>query len=455
MNELVYKTILDYNLINKNDKIVVAISGGADSMALLDFLLNKMSKYNLKLIACHINHMLRDSESLRDELFVKEYCNKNNIILESVRIDINKISNKNKMGIEQCAREERYKFLYKISNIYKAKIATAHTLSDKTETFIMNFTRGSSLNGLCSIPYKRDNIIRPFINCTRYQIENYCKDNDIEYITDSSNNETIYTRNKIRLYVLPILKEINPNIENNIKNLTYSLSEDNKYLNNIAELQFKNIKENEKIDINKIIDIELPILTRIINIFLKENNIDSSNKNIYSIVKIIKSKKGKINISKDKYICIENDTLYIKYYNENNKSNIYDYFEYEIKNNSIIRIDDIYYKFVISKSKKIVENKQISKNISISYIDYDKIVGNIIFRQKKPSDKIKLSKLGYNKSIKKLFNESKIPIKDRYKLPVLTDNLGVIWLDKFGCNIRISPDKNTKNYLIIIKYFYL
>lgn len=449
MNKTAIKTIFDNKLIEKNDTIVIGVSGGADSMSLLHFLSNNFDEYNLKIIVCHINHMLRGEESDRDEKVVEDYCKINNIKFYSEHINVKELSEKLKKSIEQTARDCRYECLEKVAKKYNAKVATAHTLSDKLETFIINFTRGCSLNGLCSIPVKRDNIIRPLIDCSRLQIEEYCKENNIHFIIDSSNKQDIYTRNKIRLNVIPLLKEINPNIEHNINNLIYYISDDNDYLNEIAEKTYKSCIQENKLNLKTIYQLDNPILYRIISIFLKENDMEINNYNIMTIGNFIKTKDGKLNIEKDKYVEIKDDYLEI---DDEIPEKPYEYFKYLVEDNNIIKIDDASYKFIITDDKKLVENDQNLKNTSISYIDYDKIIGSLTFRQKEAGDKIKLKGTMHHKTIKKLLNENKIPIEERYKLPLLEDEDSIIWLDEFEEIDRVSIDQDTKRYLNIIKY---
>ena len=208
-----------YKLIEKNDSVAVALSGGADSVSLLHMLCSVKEKYNLTLYAIHINHMIRGEEAERDEEFCREFCKKLSVKLFVKKINVPSIAEKEKISTELCGRNVRYKEFDELSKKLNCKIATAHTLSDNAETLMINLVRGTSLNGLCAIPERRDYIIRPLILCDRAYIENYCHENSLDYVTDSTNLTDDYTRNKIRHNVITELKKINPSFEASLKRL--------------------------------------------------------------------------------------------------------------------------------------------------------------------------------------------------------------------------------------------
>ena len=199
-------TLIKYSMLENTDEIIVGFSGGADSTCLLYILNLLKDEFDFKIHAAHVNHSLRGNESERDEKFVRDFCEKNSIKLSVLKVDIFKMSKIEGKSLEECGREVRYNFFNSLC-ANKSKIATAHNLNDCEETMFFNLTRGSGLKGLCSIPAVRENIIRPLIRCSRDEIENFCKENSIQYVTDSSNLSDDYTRNKIRHNIIPILKD--------------------------------------------------------------------------------------------------------------------------------------------------------------------------------------------------------------------------------------------------------
>lgn len=228
LKEKVLETINKYNLIQNGDKIVVGVSGGPDSICLIDILYNikidEDIKLNFDLVVAHINHMIRD-EAEEDEEFVKNYCENKDILFVSKQVDVQNLAKINKMGTEEAGREVRYKFFWEIlekSNC--TKIATAHTKCDNGETVLMNIIRGSGISGLKGIRPKRDDIfIKPLIRVLREEIESYCYENNLNPRHDKTNDENIYTRNKIRNILIPLIKdEFNPNIIETLDRLSRS-----------------------------------------------------------------------------------------------------------------------------------------------------------------------------------------------------------------------------------------
>ena len=204
MKQKIIKTIEENNLISKGDSIVIGLSGGADSVFLTLILNEIKDEFNLKLKAVHINHQLRGDESERDMLFCKNLCKKLDIDFVCEKIDVKAQAKLRNKGIEEAAREIRYEcFKNECEN---GKIATAHNLDDLAETLIFNITRGSGVLGLCSIPIKRENIIRPILYVSREEIEQYLKNANQDFVVDSTNLTDDYSRNKIRHNVIPTLK---------------------------------------------------------------------------------------------------------------------------------------------------------------------------------------------------------------------------------------------------------
>lgn len=447
MNQTAIKTIKENKLLNFGDAIIIGVSGGADSMALLNMLINLKSEYNLKLYVCHINHCLRGNQSEKDMIFVENYCKQNNIECFVLKKDINSLAKQKNISIELCAREVRYDFFNTISTRYSGKIATAHNLNDNIETLILNLTRGSGLKGLCGIPVKRDNIIRPLINCTRHQIENYCNKNNIDFVIDSTNLQDIYTRNHIRLNILPELCKINPNYLENISRTISLINQDETYINKTAQDIFEKNFSDNKINLNALYSLDNAILNRIIYYFLKNFNLKISNNNISYISQIICEKQGKLNIEKNKFIEFKDGFLY---YYEHKKSET-EYFEFPFKLGEFFsKTNEKYNSFVLDINDYNNFLKNNKKPLYIS-IDYDKIKCKLVLRQKITGDKICLPYKNCTKTIKKLFNEYKIDLNQRLRLFLLTDNNKVIALEEFGCDKSVEVTDNTKNVLIIQK----
>lgn len=256
LEEKVLETIKKYNLLQEKDTVIVAVSGGPDSMCLLNALVNLKEKLKLNKIAvAHVNHMLRE-EAQEETEYVKKYCENKNIEIYIKYANIKEISENNKISEETAGREERYKFFEEIeSKINANKIAIAHNLNDNAETVLMHFIRGTGINGLTGIkPYRDGKYIRPLIECDRKEIEEYCKEKKLNPRYDKSNLDNNYTRNKIRNLLIPELKEnYNPNIISGINKLSRIVLKEEEYINKILLETYNEIllqKEDNKITIN-------------------------------------------------------------------------------------------------------------------------------------------------------------------------------------------------------------
>ena len=241
----VLDTIKKYNLIEDGDKIVLGVSGGPDSISMLD-ILNKIKNEGLikfEIVVAHINHMIRE-EAIEDEKYVQQYCQKNGIEYYCKRIDVQEIANNNKIGTEEAGRKARYDFFDEIlQKTNSNKIGIAHNKNDKVETVIMHLLRGSGLSGLKGIePIREEKYIRPLIECGRDEIEKYCEENKLEPRIDKTNFENEYTRNKIRNIVIPYIKqEFNPNIIETVNRLSEVITEENDYMDKIAKETYNRI----------------------------------------------------------------------------------------------------------------------------------------------------------------------------------------------------------------------
>lgn len=249
LEKKVLKTIELYNMIENGDKIVIGVSGGPDSMTLLNILNNLKEKLNIKIYVAHINHMIR-KEAEEETEYVREFCSKLNIEFFAKKIKVEEEAKKLKIGTEEAGRNIRYAFFEEVANKVGAnKIATAHNSNDNAETVLMNIIRGTSTSGLKGIEKVRDEkFIRPIIECNRNEIEEYCKEQKLNPKFDKSNQENIYTRNKIRNLLIPYLqKEFNPNIIEGINRLSNIAEEEEIFLNKVVKSEYKKLLISENV----------------------------------------------------------------------------------------------------------------------------------------------------------------------------------------------------------------
>lgn len=301
LEEKVLNTINKYNMIQSGDGIVIGVSGGPDSMTLLNILNNLKEKLNIKLYVAHINHSIR-KEADEETEYVKDFCKKIDVEFFAKKVKVEEIAKELKMGTEEAGRNIRYEFFEEVAHKVGAnKIATAHNLNDNAETVLMNIIRGTSVSGLKGIDKVRDGkYIRPIIECSRAEIEDYCKEKNLNPRYDKSNNENIYTRNKIRNLLIPFLqKEFNPNIVEGINRLSQIAIEEEQFINKVVEKEYEklqiavdnniilNLKEFNKLDY--VIKSKL-ILYTISKVYGKTSGIEK--KHIDDIIKLCDNNIG-------------------------------------------------------------------------------------------------------------------------------------------------------------------
>ncbi|MDR1150186.1 MAG: tRNA lysidine(34) synthetase TilS [Clostridiales bacterium] len=398
------------------DTLIVAVSGGADSVALLFNLLKIKKFFKIKIIVAHVNHSLRGDESLRDEVFVKKICDEKKISFVCQKVDTKKFAFENGISIEEAARILRYDFLEKIRIKNKAKkIAVAHNKNDCVETIFLKLIRGSGIKALAGIKLINKNIIRPFINISREEIINYCIENNINYVNDSSNDELRYDRNKIRHKVIKVFREINNNFVNNMMRNCEIINDEDIFLDNLAfDFIKKNVIDENKIRIFDFKKLSIVLKRRVIKILLeKKLKIDSKKINFCKIKNII----DLLDKNNNKFIFID-------------KKNRAYRTKDEIVFNSNYEKKDFYYNIMIDKKifiREIKKNIVVSRNENLNLDNnfyfkknfFCKDIKRLLIRNFRVGDKIFFGQLNGHKKIKKILSEKKVSILDRNNITVL------------------------------------
>lgn len=414
--DTVKKTIEKYKLFSDGDSVLVGLSGGADSVCLTHVLYTLSKTMNIKLYTSHINHGIRDYEALRDENFVRDFSNRLGIECFTLSADVPKISREQGLSEETVGRDIRYDFFEKTCKTHNIKcVATAHNKNDNAETLIMNFMRGGATNGLCGIPYKRGNIIRPILDLTRDEIEEYCTENGLEYMTDSTNLTEEYTRNKIRHTLIPyIQKEFNSGFVKTVTDNAHLVKEDNVYLDGIAMDFYKKYVANGTVNLNDFNNVDIAIKRRILRLMLSKiyggfNNISA----VYiADILAIADKTSGSSVNLPKGIVAKNE--YGKIVLTNNTS-IVPEFSLEVT--------------VPCENVKLTE---INKTISVSFADDRKKdgaiyiscanVGKIVIRNRRNGDKFQPIGMVGTKKVKEYFIDKKIPRNMRDTVPIIEIN---------------------------------
>lgn len=406
-----------YNLIENNDTIVVGFSGGPDSVFLVEMLKKLQYFFNFKIYLVHINHLLRGEDADSDENFSFEYAKKNNLEIFIKRIPVKEIAKEVGKTLEEVGREERYKFFFEIyEKVGANKIATAHNKDDQIETFLFRLIRGTSLQGLEGIKIKNNNIIRPISEIYKKDILEYLNKNEIQYKIDKTNFENEFTRNSIRLDLIPFIEE-RYNIK--FKDKIFSLIEEIRENNQNNSLSLSNYTDSE----NRIILEKIKFLSdfdkkNLFSLFLNQKNIEFNRNKIDEINSLIKS-NGTKKIDLDKTYRIVKD--YTHLYIEVKKEDC-------VINNNVIQLkipsEQIFDNFKIHIN--IAENLDIPKKKNQYLLDalYNDIIE---VRYRKEGDRIFLDE-NHSKKVKEVFIDQKIPKDIRDRLPIFLYNNKIFWI---------------------------
>ncbi|WRS28059.1 tRNA lysidine(34) synthetase TilS [Oscillospiraceae bacterium MB08-C2-2] len=453
MNHKARQTIEEYNMLRPGDRVVVGVSGGADSVALLCFLEGLAHKMGLSLSVCHMNHSLRGEESDRDQSFVEALCKAKNISCKVKKLNIAEMALKSGLSIEESARRERYLFFEEVALPIGAKIATAHTLSDSIETMLLNLLRGTGLAGLCGIPPVRGSVIRPLIRCSREEIEAYCRRERLDYVTDSTNLENDYTRNQLRHQVIPVFKEMNPSFETVAGRAIDLLSADRVLLEEMTSASLNKIKKGQALERDGFLQLDRALQKRVLALFLEGEGYSRDNKRIEDMLKFARQGSGGVPLAADAAFSCDSETLYIKKAHRSQP-----FFEQEVLLEKVF-FEKVTYECPIICGKTVVltvtgyeyfeKTANLEKNQFKNCLDYDRIDEIVRIRQRQEGDCLSLPDRKLTKLVRKLFNEAKLPIEERARRLLLADSGGVLWVEGFGTDLRCQVTKETRRILSI------
>jgi tRNA(Ile)-lysidine synthase len=436
MVKLFKSFISNNNLCDKNDTILVTVSGGIDSVVLLDLFFRE--NYNIAL--AHCNFKLRNKESDNDELFVKSLCEKYKIKNHFIAFDTKEYATQQGISIEMAARKLRYNWFNKLCNDYNySKVAVGHHLNDSIETIFINLLRGTGINGITGIAPKNENIIRPLLFATREQIEEYAKLNNLKYRNDSSNKSTVFIRNIIRHKIIPEFKKINPSFEKTMMQNTENLKNASTIFNNHIEKTTRDIVikngNQYKISIDKLNN--LPEKQTWLFEFL--NKFGFSFDNVVNIISKLNTNAGKQFFSNTHQLLIDRDYLLIEEQNKSNRNFIA---------NNISELSEL--PVNISVSVVEPENFILDKNQLTANIDLDKIKFPVSIRKWQDGDYFYPLGMNKKKKLSDFFIDNKINRFAKDKTWIFSDAENrIFWVGGLRIDNRFKVTDNTKNILIL------
>ncbi len=445
MLDVFESNLIDNQLLNEGDGVVLGVSGGPDSMAMLDMFLKIREKWRLSLFVVHVNHGFRGDLAERDAVSVEAYCHTNDIAFYRFDYNVMNLAEKWSMSFEEAGRKVRYQAFEKIrDDVNGHRIAVAQNKNDQAETILMRLMRGTGIDGLKGIPLKRGQyIIRPVLFMSRSEIEQYCDLNAVPVCHDHTNDETIYTRNKIRHELLPYIEsQFNGQIVDGLYRLGNMLGHDVSYIESSLDeklvqdgVELSSLTKLEVSWFNKIHTALKPRLIRRIIQLRGDGLKDITHAQIDELLKIISlNKHGKRKVISGIEFSIEYDTLYFRKLNElGSKSTLK---SIDVNALELRELD------LSEFSAYSLESNEVS-------IDLGKVDGKLSARYRKDGDKFQPKGMQGTKKLKKFFIDLKIPAEKRDTTPLICDESGIIWVVGHRLSERVRVDENTRRVGII------
>lgn len=414
------KYISEKGLFGKTDKLVVALSGGADSVALLRILLS----LGYDCVAAHCNFHLRAAESDRDEDFVRKLCAGLSVPLEVVHFQTSDYARENSLSIEMAARELRYGWFDEIRKKYGAScIAVAHHRDDSVETFLLNLSRGTGINGLKGIMPKNGFIVRPLLEAGRDDILEYLRQIGQDYVTDSTNLEDIYTRNKIRLDIIPLFKQINPSFCESVFETAQRLADVAAIYRQAMNSSIERVMVSlYGMSIEKLLCEVSP--QAVLYEWLSPLGFNSSQ--IKDVMRSLKSTSGKMFFSNDWVLLRDREQLLLRERNAGEE-------DYRLN----VRMFSVESGFEVPKCN------------NIAYIDADKLCGELKLRKWKSGDKFVPFGMKGFKKVRDYLRDRKLSLFEKENVMVVTSGEEIVWLVNERTDNRFRIDSKTVNVVEI------
>ncbi|OGC23346.1 tRNA lysidine(34) synthetase TilS [candidate division WOR-1 bacterium RIFOXYB2_FULL_42_35] len=448
IKEKFIETVNEFKMFKKGDTVLAAVSGGADSVALLNLLASCQEQFKLKLHVAHLNHLLRKNDAELDVRYVQNISQSLGIPAIVEAIDVAEFAKTHKLGIEAAARKVRYGFLERVAERIGAnKIAVGHTADDNVETFLMRLLRGSGIKGLCGIPAKRGMIIRPMIRLWRRQIEDYVGSLKLVPRRDYTNYESKYMRSRVRMKLIPQLKLYNLNIKEIILQTILLLTEDKAYLEAKAEKVLNEVilsrgQDELQLKIARLKEAELPIQGHVLRraIYeLKGDLLDFSYSHIQDILaKLDAEEKWELHLPGGAFVLGNRGILTLS----RNKPNKIEpvTFCYTLTVPGEIEIKEIGKRLVA----EVIGRKELGEDPEIAFLDHDFLAKKLIVRSRSEGDSFSPLGMRGSKKIQDFLIDEKVPEEVRDTIPIVTSGKDIVWVGGMRIDERVKVKKNSR-----------
>lgn len=422
------RTVTEQNMLHPGDRVVAAVSGGADSMLLLHYLLSCRERRQLEIVVAHVEHGIRGESSRADAAFVRAFCAWQGLAYFEKAIDAPGEAKAAGMGVEAYARQARYAFFQSLDC---DRIATAHTLSDSVETMLFHLARGTGLRGLTGIAPVRGKIIRPLLDCTGEEVRAACKARNIAYRIDESNADERYSRNAIRHTLVPAFDRVHPGFVQNAARTMTHLQADEAYLQAQAADLLQAAGCADGLQTAILIAAPLPLRRRALTAFLEENHFPVDAVHLAQLDGILQT-GGRLQLPGG-FACVQQGLLTLEAAGE-------------------CTVSPPVYEQILVSVAEFLTIRELSQIKIDFYCDYDKITGSIRFRQRQAGDRISPAGRGCSKTLKKLFCEYRVPLNCRALPLVAEDDKGIVAVAGCCCDQRVAVDGTTRRVLYVVSH---
>ncbi len=432
-------------LLSQSSSVVVGVSGGADSMALLHVLCSGVFA-DLAVTAVHVHHGLRGDEADRDEQVVRDYCARLAVPLHVEHVDVRERASAWNCGLEEAGRRVRYAAFESIRcKIQADLIATAHNADDAAETMVMHILRGCGVSGLVGIPAKRGLVVRPLLACTRAEIEAYCAAEHIPYIVDSTNADTNFTRNRVRHELLPLMRQLNPAVNAALTRLGSAAAQDEAYFADLATCALQQARVRDGVYARDgFLKQSMPVRVRMCRALLAEFECFSfAESHIEALCAALEHNRGVVHLPNDSRITVSAGQV-MRYITSPASSFCLSVDALPFST----CINGVSHRLEVLSREQYILFQNVHKKFFKSAVDYDRIQGDLIIRCRQEGDYIHPANRKVGKTLKKLLQECFIPAHERNTLPLLCDDNGVLAVWGVGCDSRACPDDSTKHFLV-------
>ena len=425
------------------DSVLCALSGGADSVCLLHALWTLSKARGFRLCAAHFDHGIRGEEAKRDAAFARELCAKLGIPFLGGEGDVPRYARQQQLGTEAAARELRYAFLEKAAEELSCRyIATAHQADDNAETMLLHLTRGSGAKGLCGIPRQRGRLIRPLLYVTREEVETYLVENALEHVEDSTNENDDYSRNLLRHQVIPVLRQLDPAFSSAVGRTSALLTRDEDYFRGKVEELLREYYDGESFPCEVLMKEHPALSSRVIRRLAGSS---LSEKHVRAVLELcqgsglgfadlpglrVRRERGRLYFGSEESVSVPERALVL---------------------NGELTVPEFGKKFF---AREGIFPEEVYNSLNIYYLKYERIQNTLVCSAKRDGDRFSPLGRGCTKSLKSLFNEKKLTLRQRSSVLVLRDAEGIALVEGFGIDRRFACEAGDRCLIVEIKTIY-